>query len=499
MKLRITILFAFIAISTCVFSQSTAGDSTFSSPVIHTVKLYFSQSNWWDSLVAYKPLDTMMLASVEIDGVYLDSVGAQFKGNSSYTGPGVKKPFKIDFNEYVSGQRYDGLKTINLNNGFGDPTLMREKLFLDFCRAAGIPAPRCTYANLYLNDSLWGLYTMVEQVNKTFLEDVFTNDAGNLFKGDAQGTLQWYGSAQSSYYGKYELKTNETQNDWTDLVHLIDKINNTPSANFYDSVDATMNTTAWIKGWAANNIFVNLDSYLGSGHNYYIYHNTATSLFDYIVWDANEAFGKFNMGMTLSQLETMSMFYTSNPPSSRPLQDKMMQNAFYRSEYISTICEMVTNYFSHGYFDSKIDSLYPLIKPSVYADPHKQFTNQNFEDNINMAVLGNIPGLKSFITNRRNSLVAQLAANSCVVGINEIENSTPDISYYPNPASDFIVLESSPLNKIIVYSVEGSVIKSLVISHSQKVTVDLKELSAGVYFLDCVGEKGTQKIKVVKY
>ena len=164
------------------FAQGTEGDSLFYSPTIHTVKLYFSQPGWWDSLVYYKPLDIKMLANVEIDGNYIDSIGVQFKGNSSYNGPGVKKPFKIDFNEYVSGQNYDGLKTINLNNNFNDPTLLREKIFLDFCLAAGIPAPRCTYANLYLNDTLWGLYSLVEQVNKTFLEDRYFNDAGNLFK-----------------------------------------------------------------------------------------------------------------------------------------------------------------------------------------------------------------------------------------------------------------------------------------------------------------------------
>ena len=134
-----------------LFSQGTEGDSLFHEPIIHTIKLYFHQSHWWDSLVYYKPLDFKMLADVQVDGNYIDSIGVQFKGNSSYNAPGKKKPFKIDFNEYVSGQNYDGLKTINLSNSVNDPTLMREKLYLDFCLDAGIPAPRAAYANLYLN------------------------------------------------------------------------------------------------------------------------------------------------------------------------------------------------------------------------------------------------------------------------------------------------------------------------------------------------------------
>ena len=136
------------------FSQNN-GDSLFNSSKIHTIKFYFTQLGWYDSLIAYKPLDKKMLGDVEIDGRYINSVGVQFKGNSSFNAPGIKKPWKIDFNEYVSAQKYDGLKTINLNNAMKDPSFMREKIFDDFSNAVGIEAPRATYANVYVNNSLW--------------------------------------------------------------------------------------------------------------------------------------------------------------------------------------------------------------------------------------------------------------------------------------------------------------------------------------------------------
>jgi spore coat protein CotH len=500
MKRRLLLFnFAFLIFKSA-FSQGTEGDSLFYSPTIHSVKIYFSQPGWWDSLVYYKPLDFKMLASVEIDGNYIDSVGVQFKGNSSYNAPGVKKPFKIDFNEYVSGQNYDGLKTINLNNNFNDPTLMREKIFLDFCHDANILAPRATYTNLYINDTLWGFYTLVEQVNKTFLEDRYFNDAGNLFKGDPQGNLQWFGSLQSNYYSRYELKTNETLNDWSDLVHLIDEINNTPLANFYDSLETVLNTTAWIRGWAANNIFVNLDSYLGSGHNYYVYHNTATNLFDFIMWDCNEAFGKFAMGMNVPQLESLSMFYTPTPSGSRPLQEKMLQNTLYQSTYINTICEFVTNYFTHTYFDPKIDSLANVIRPYVYADPHKPYTNQNFEDNINTTV-GNAPGLKSFITNRRNSLSAQLAVNGCFLSIDETANTNDGISLFPNPAKEELRIQNSELRitGIEIYNTLGmQVLSQPQTSNSKPETVDVSQLAPGMYFLKLNTTEGSKTVKFAK-
>lgn len=431
-------------ISHISFSQNNAGDSTFNSSQIHIIEINFPQQGYWDSLVANKPLDKKMVAAVTMNGVLFDSCGVQFKGNSSYNAPGNKKPFKIDFNEYVSGQKFDGLKTINLNNAMKDPTLMREKIFYDFMRRMGYAASRATYAKLYLNGEYWGLYTLVEQANKTFLENRFLNDAGNLFKGDPQGSLQWYGPADSSYYSKYKLKTNEDSNYWGDLKNLINKINNTPSLQFHDSLEKVLNTPSVINGWAANIIYSNLDSYQGSGHNYYLYHNTATGKFDWIVWDCNETFGNFTQGMTLTQMENLSIFYVpSNPPNSRPLTSKMLQDIYYKSDYINTICQIMENEFTSANLFPIIDSLYTRIKPDVYTDTKKPYSNQDFETNINSPVMNNIAGLKSFITNRRASIVSQLAANGCFVGENELPVTDNKLQVYPNPFSSSATISFS--------------------------------------------------------
>lgn len=484
------------------FSQNP-GDSVFFSPNIHTIKFYFSQTGWWDSLVAYKPLDIKMLADVEIDGNYIDSVGIQFKGNASYDPDSLKNSFKIDFNEFVSGQKYDQLKTLNLNNGASDPTMLREKIFLDFCLAVGIEAPRATYTNLYINDTLWGFYTLVEQVNKTFLQTEYGNDGGNLFKGDPNGTLEWFGSNQTSYYNYYELKTNKTANDWTDLVHLIDEINNTPSVNFYDSLENVLNTTEWMEAWAANNVFVNLDSYMGSGHNHYFYHNTATNKFDPIIWDVNGCFGgNKHMGMTTAQIKDLSIFFIPNPSSGRPLNNRMLQNSVYTGNYIYTVCNYATNYFTHVYLDTIIDSLANLIRPYVYADTNKFFTNQQFEDNITIDVpagFDTIPGLKSFITKRRNSLTAELAAYGCYLGVNEI-SEIPFLNIYPNPASNSLTISlSEKLNAVLkITDVFGREVLSSAINDSQ-ITIQI-DLPNGFYFLSVTSNNFsiTNKIEIIK-
>lgn len=470
------------------FSQNNDGDSLFNNPVIHDVYLNFSQTGYWDSLVANYTADVYMKCDVVVDGRVLNNVGVKMKGNSSYNNPSKKKSWKLDFDLYDTLQDYNDLKKLNLNNGFKDPTLMREKVMLDYMKWRGIHAPRCAYTRVYLNNVYWGLYTMVEEINKDFLDDDFYDKKGNLFKGDPTGDLKWYGSNASSYYTKYELKTNETQNNWSDLVHLIDKINNTTSVQFRDSLEAVMNTTGVISSWAATNLFVNLDSYLGSGHNYYIYHDSLTNRFNWIPWDVNEAFGNFNMGMSLTQLKNLSIYYVSST-TNRPLYNKMLANTQYKAEYTTELCTQVENYFLSSKIDELIDSLYNKIKPDVYADTLKSYSNQNFEDNIIMDISlpggpgtgGTFAGLKPFITSRRTAVLNELALNGCYIGMNEVSGTVP-VQLYPNPASEAVKFTAaeSPLSAII-FTIEGKQLSP--VNNVASNELNVSSLPAGFYYV----------------
>ena len=496
-------LFAIALFVQSAYSQA-AGDSIFNTSTIHTIKFYFSQAKWYDSLVTYKPLDKKMKGNVMIDGKTYNNVGVQFKGNSSFNNPGKKKSWKIDFNEYDSTLECNKEKTLNLNNGFKDPTMMREKITLDFCIRNGIAAPRCTYANVYVNDTLWGFYTIVEQVDKTFLKHWYADNNGNLFKGDPSGSLQWYGSTVSSYNTKYELKTNKTQNNWSDLIHLIDELNNTPAADLHDSLEAVLETNSAINVWAVNILFANLDSYQGSGHNYYIFHDSTYNKFNWITWDVNEAFGNFSQGMSITQMENLSIFYIPTPANMRPLHNNMLQVAAYEQALVDAVCEYTLYDFSSAAMDPKIDSLANFIRTSVYADPNKFYSNQNFEDDLAATVIvgggppfgGNYPGLKSFVANKRLAVTTELVSYGCNVGIEE--NTELEVKIFPNPASNYVQI--SGLNnysnyQITVYNTLGQQLVNI-IPTSNIISLD-GILSVGVLLVE-VREISTGHKKITK-
>lgn len=479
-------LLPFIALFLFSFKSTkaqTEGDIFFSQAMVHDVYMTFTQTNYWDSLVAYKPLDMYLKGDVTIDGVLYPNVGIKFKGNSSYSNPSTKKPFKIDLNEYGSTSELDGLKKFNLNNGFKDPSFMREKVALDFYNQQGLAAPRCAYTRVYLNGTYWGLYMFVEEANKTFLDDRFGNKQGNMFKGDPSGDLKWLGATESSYYTKYELHTNETANDWSDLVNLIDNINNS-GTNFYDSLEVALNTNTFIRHWAAMNLFVNLDSYIGSGHNYFMYHDTLSDKFEWVSWDANESFGNFNMGLTNTQLKNLTMYHVSTPSTNRPLVQKMLTVPSYKQTLTDVFCQWLQYDFSNAALDSKIDSLANAIRTDVYADGIKFYSNADFETNLTSDV-GMIMGIKTFITDRRNFLITELFSNGCLVGMNESTTFNNLIKVYPNPANDYFAIDfnsNQNENLICIYNSLGQEVYRLNSSNKSE-KVDVSEFTAGIYFI----------------
>jgi hypothetical protein len=398
----------------CLMSSPTPAvadeaDFIFDDTRVLTYELTFAQPDWWDSLTVYfETYDDVpyLPATFTFEGQVLDSIGVRFKGNSSYWGhPGVKKPFKIKFDKFDENQLFYGLKKTNLNNSFKDPTMLREEIFLDLLRNRQMPAMRANHVRLLINGELWGLYVQVEQVDKIFFQGYLGGaEDGNLFKGDPHGTLEWLGPDPDPYKQNYELKTNEEKDDWSDLIHLIDVLNHTPPENLQEDFAAVFEVPVFLEFLAANNLFVNLDAYVGTGHNYYVYHCQATDRFLHYPWDCNEAFGVFNFGMNLNQIQSLDPFWL--PPlqwGRRPLCERVWSVFDWQRSYLRHIAATLREDFTTENLYPRIDELADLIRPYVYEDPNKMYSNEDFEANLEHAIWPaphTIPGFKDFIQAR---------------------------------------------------------------------------------------------------
>ncbi len=375
------------------------------------LRLSFSQPAFWDSLYENYEEGEYLSATLTFEGRDYEDVGVRFKGASSMWGfPTEKKPFKIKFDAFNEEQTFFGLTKLSLSNGFRDPSFLREKLFYD---AVGefLPCGRANFAKLYINDVYWGLYTNVEQVDKRQIQRHFGgNEDGNLFKGDPQGWLVWLGPEWWMYDSKYKLVTNEAANNWNDLIDLIDRIDNSSIAGFPDELEPAFHIRNFLFLSVLYNLYITLDSYIGEGHNYYLYHRDDTDRFTILPWDGNEAFAACPAYVWPDLLE-LPLFWERSQEHPRPLVNKMFDIQEYRDIYLMDYQHVVENHFDETRLFARIDKLAASIRSAVYADTLKMYSDQEFEQNLSSDtwVHGELfYGLKSFITGRLASVSEQL-------------------------------------------------------------------------------------------
>ncbi len=150
----------------------------------------------WQQMKTNAMAEQYVRADFWFDGEPFKNVAVRPKGMSSLmssAGSGTGRvSLKVDFNFFNFAQTFHGLKKLNLNNGFSDPTLIRETLGYELFEQMDIPTPRTAFVDVWINDIHLGLYTMVEQVDKTFLRRHFNDPDGNLYKPEsAAAALNW--------------------------------------------------------------------------------------------------------------------------------------------------------------------------------------------------------------------------------------------------------------------------------------------------------------------
>ena len=79
-----------------------------------------------------------------------------------------------------------GPKKFSLKNNYDDSSFVREKVAADVFKDAGLAVSHTAFYTLYVDHGngpeYFGLYTLVEEVDGSVLDDQFISDDGNLYK-----------------------------------------------------------------------------------------------------------------------------------------------------------------------------------------------------------------------------------------------------------------------------------------------------------------------------
>jgi len=488
MKTFILSLFLVIFSFTDLYSQNTLFDNSKVSSVYIEISLNWIMANIYSDHYC----KAMFIYDYGTKQDTLKDVGFRLRGNTSRQSQ--KKSFKISFNEYVSGRKYQDVKKINLNGQHNDPTLIREKLFYDTWKDAGFAERRTSFVKMYINHVYYGLYTNLEEFDKEWLQKVYGEKSGNLYKCTYPADLVYHGTNQQTYKDivsgsttggrAYELQTNDVADDYSDLIDLITTINQTVDETFAGKIAQKIDVNHFLKAFALDVATGNWDDYMYNKNNYFLYHRTDNGKFEYISYDTDNTFGVDWVNRDWATRDCLDWITHSEP---RPLAEKILAVPEYFARYkryLDTIARQLINpaiIFQH------IDSLKVLVTEDVKTDSYRTldwgYTFADFNNGFTSTIDGHTPyGIKPFLTARYASILQQLS----YVSVPEFKSSF-SVSLYPNPATDRITIRSTTSNIEIhgfIQDILGRKQKSFIIpKNHDEFTIGVSDLVPGVYNL----------------
>ena len=421
--------------------EGKGNSSFYNEEILKSVYLEFSQPDFWQQLHDCHDTENYVRGTLSYDGNFYDSIGARFKGQTSYTRivDEEKLSFAVSLDEYIDGQDIEGYNNFNFNNAFMDPSFMREVLYNNLNRR-NIPGARSNFIKLYINGEYWGIYDNVQQINKDFTKEWFLTNNGSLWRadgpqpeittksveerlpggggnwGDGTAALNYLGDSLSEYQKYYTLKSSEQENPWELLLNLVDVLNNTPSEDLIDSISPILNIDRTLWFLAHETVFSDDDSYILKGKmDYYLYFEPETNQFIPLEFDGNSA-------MQITRVSWSPFF--NEDKENYPLMNKLYLIPELRQRYLAHVRSIIKELLDPQLTDVLIDEYDALIRQAVKSDPKKLTPFPSY--------ISGLGQLKNFFIERKSILESNpevfqtgLTVEPVIHSVNNVDFASP--------------------------------------------------------------------------
>jgi hypothetical protein len=388
---------AFVAASVLLAAKpgiAQSQDELFDDTVLHDLQLTVSERDWND-LKAHADENTYYPADLRWRGVTVRNIGIRSRGTSSRNS--VKPGLRLDMNRYID-QAFLGLRALVLDNGYTDPSTLRDALAMKVFARVGLPATREAYARLFVNNEYAGLYVIVEPIDRTFITRVFGAAEGNVENGGYLYEYTWVREYHFEYLGPafdiyaelFEPETRETDavvRLYQPLEALARAISQTPGDQFESTVGALIDLPALVKLLAVQRATGEIDGFIGNWgmSNFYLYRFRDGRPAQVLPWDADHAFWALDDPIDFRLDTNLLVSRAMGIPSLRRLYlETLIATA-------QTITE-APDAGGRGWLEREVDRLSALVGGAVAADPVAPFTVAEFE--------GNVSGLRGFLRAR---------------------------------------------------------------------------------------------------
>jgi hypothetical protein len=302
----------------------------------------------------YHPLDTFAYQDIVIHDAQI-----RLRGNPDFWEPEDKLQFQISFNEIDPDGRFLGLRKVLFDAATFNRHLLRDRLSLSIMRDMGLEAPCANNARVVINGEYYGIFTNIEKIDKEFLQRVFVDDEGDLWKR-----------------ANWELETNEETSNDLRLDALKDTVTVAELEQYLDLEQA-------LKVFAAEAILPDSDGMWAGGLNFYLYDDPTRGKFVMLPWDLDNTFERFD--------DPPDGEYPINPdpvvwekPTThgRPWYDLALTDPEWFTYYVMAIEAQTYASYQPAVLHETIDTWTAQIEQSVLEDVNKPYPNTTYYNKV---------------------------------------------------------------------------------------------------------------------
>lgn len=310
-------------------------------------------------------------------GEAVPNVTVQVRGQTS----SLEKSKNYKIRIKAGKDEYSGQRTLALNKHVSDPYRFLNKMCYDLL--ADIPqllSARTQFVHLYVKDTTaggsgeyvdYGLYTMVEQINKTYLKNHGLDDRGQLYKVNM---FEWYALDEIMAVGDdYDEDAFESyleikgSDDHTDLRNVLTKLENysIPITQIIEENFDAENLCYWM---AFQILIGNYDS---GARNAYLYSPLNSQKWYFISWDMDAAFRRnyyqkigYQEGQSWEQGLTQYVLLT--------VVNRMMKEECYRQQLDDAIRDLMEHALNPNIIAERAAAYSSVVKPDIFENPFSQ-------------------------------------------------------------------------------------------------------------------------------
>lgn len=311
----------------------------------------------------------------------------EIRGQSSRTSQ--QKSYKIKLNNNSDG--WHGFKVLNLNKHFYDELRIKNKLSFDlFKNINNITSYRTKFIKLHIRDlsqegngeyESYGLYTFIEQPNKTYLKEHNLDPNGYFYKAEYFEFFRYEDIIKQQSDPTYDeamfesiLETRGNSSN-KKLIEMLDAVNDY-SRDINEVVDKYFDEDNMLT-WVASNILMN--NYDTSSRNFLIYNGLNSDQWFFVPWDydatwSSDAKPEESWEFGIANYWGMSLFNR---------YFKYEENVQSLNEKIEELYEII----NEENVLSLVNKYYDMVEIELYLPPDNQFmkvTQDKYREEIEL-------------------------------------------------------------------------------------------------------------------